>query len=72
MEYTQSNIIEKILDQTSLETALRISFAMADYENWEDGSYTGDEELIKIQVESALHLIETWVEGGQKNPIRNS
>jgi hypothetical protein len=72
MEYTQSNIIDKILDQTSLETALRISFAMADYENWEDGSYTGDEELIKSQVESALHLIETWVEGGQKNPIRNS
>lgn len=72
MEYTQSNIIEKILDQTSLETALRISFAMADYENWEDGSYTGDGELIKSQVESALHLIETWVEGGQKNPIRNS
>jgi hypothetical protein len=72
MEYTQSNIIGKILDQTSLETALRISFAMADYENWEDGSYTGDEELIKSQVESALHLIETWVEGGQKNPIRNS
>lgn len=72
MEYIQSNIIGKILDQTSLETALRISFAMADYENWEDGSYTGDEELIKSQVESALHLIESWVEGGQKNPIRNS
>jgi hypothetical protein len=59
MEYTQSNIIEKILDQTSLETALRISFAMVDYENWEDGNYSGDEELIKSQVESALHIIET-------------
>jgi hypothetical protein len=72
MEYNQSNIIEKILDQTSLETALRISFAMLDYENWEDGEYSGDEELIKSQVESALHIIETWVEKGQTNPIRNS
>jgi hypothetical protein len=72
MEYTQSNIIEKILDQTSLETALRISFAMVDYENWEDGNYSGDEELIKSQVESALHIIETWVEKGQTNTIRNS
>lgn len=72
MEYTQSNIIGKILDETSLETSLRISFAMSDYENWEDGKYLGDEELINNQVESALHIIEAWVEKGQTNPIRNS
>jgi hypothetical protein len=69
---SESNLLEKILNETSLETALRISFAMLDYENWEDGSYSGDEELIKSQVESALHIIETWVEKGQTNPIRNS
>ena len=72
MEYTQSNIIEKILAETSLETALGISFAMLDYENWRGGEYLGDGELIKSQVESALHIIETWVEKGQINPIRNS
>ena len=69
---SESNLLEKILNETSLETALRISFAMLDYENWEDGNYSGDEELIKSQVESALHIIETWVEKGQINPIRNS
>ena len=68
----ESRLLEKILYETSLETSLRISFAMSDYENWEDGKYLGDEELINNQVESALHIIEAWVEKGQTNPIRNS
>jgi hypothetical protein len=69
---SESRLLEKILAETSLETSLRISFAMSDYENWEDGKYLGDEELINNQVESALHIIEAWVEKGQTNPIRNS
>ena len=68
----ESNLLEKILAETSLETALGISFAMSDYENWRGGEYLGDGELIKNQVESALHIIENWVEKGQTNPIRNS
>lgn len=69
---SESRLIEKILAETSLETSLRISFAMLDYENWKNGEYLGDEELINNQVESALHIIEAWVEKGQTNPIRNS
>ena len=70
-EEYEATILKKILDETSLETALSVSFAMSDYENWKDGEYFGDGDLIKRQVQSALHIIEAWAEGGQTNPIRN-
>jgi hypothetical protein len=65
-----SDIIEKVLRETPLETLLGVSFTMSDVENWRGGEYLGDMELVIRHVEQALHIIEKWVEGGQKNPIR--
>lgn len=65
-----SDIIEKVLRETPLETLLGVSFTMSDVENWRGGEYLGDMELVNRHVEEALHIIEKWVEGGQKNPIR--
>jgi len=65
-----SDLIEKILSETSLETLLGVSFAMSDVENWRGGEYLGDMKLVDQHVEQALYIIEKWVERGQKNPIR--
>jgi len=65
-----SDIIEKVLRETSLETLLGVSFTMSDVENWRGGEYLGDMKLVDQHVEQALYIIEKWVEGGQKNPIR--
>jgi len=65
-----SDLIEKILSETSLETLLGVSFAMSDVENWRGGEYLGDMKLVDRHVEQALYIIEKWVERGQKNPIR--
>lgn len=63
--------INKILDSTSLETSITISITMADYENWENGTYKGDKELIKKQVEGVLRIIEEWQSKNYINPIRD-
>jgi hypothetical protein len=62
--------IKEISDRTSLETKVRIGIQMADYDNWDNGSYNGDPELIKRQVETVLSTIEKWVREDYINPIR--
>ena len=62
--------IKEISDRTSLETKVRIGIQMADFDNWDNGDYNGDPELIKRQVDSVLSTIERWVEDNYVNPIR--
>ena len=64
--------IKEISDRTSLETKIRIGITMADYDNWNNGDYLGDRELIQRQVDSILQNIEKWVEDNYINPIRKS
>lgn len=62
--------IQEISDRTSLETKIRIGITMADYDNWDNGDYNGDRELIQRQVETVLSTIERWVKNNHINPIR--
>jgi hypothetical protein len=62
--------IKEISNRTSLEVKVEIGIQMADYDNWDNGSYNGDPELIKRQVDSVISTIERWVEDNYVNPIR--
>ena len=62
--------IKEISDRTSLETKVRIGIQMADFDNWDNGDYNGNRELIKRQVDTVLSTIEKWVEEDYINPIR--
>lgn len=62
--------LQRLLDELDLETKMRISLQMADYDNWDNGDYNGDPELIKRQVECVLSNIEEWVKRGMISPIR--
>ena len=62
--------IKEISDRTSLETKVRIGIQMADFDNWDNGDYKGNPELIKRQVETVLRTIEKWVEDDYINVIR--
>jgi len=62
--------IKEIRDRTSLETQVRIGITMADFDNWDNGDYNGDRELIKRQVDTVISTIERWVENNYINPIR--
>ena len=59
-----------IRDSTSLETSIRIGISMADYDNWDNGDYNGDSDLINRQVDIVLSNIEEWVKNNYINPIR--
>jgi hypothetical protein len=43
---------------------------MADYDNWDNGDYNGDRDLINRQVDIVLSNIEEWVKNNYINPIR--
>ncbi len=62
--------LKEIRDSTSLETGMRIGLTMADYDNWDNGDYNGDRELINRQVDIVLSNIEEWVKNNYINPIR--
>jgi hypothetical protein len=64
------NKIQEILDSTSLETSIMVSLTMADYDNWDNGTYKGNKKLIKEQVEGVLRIIEEWQSKNYINPIR--
>ena len=62
--------LKEIRDSTSLETSIRIGISMADYDNWDNGDYNGDRDLINRQVDIVLSNIEEWVKNNYINPIR--
>jgi hypothetical protein len=62
--------IQKLLDETPLEIRIRITLQMADYDNWDNGTYHGDPELINRQLDAILSHIENWVEKGMISTIR--
>jgi hypothetical protein len=62
--------LKGIRDSTSLETSIRIGISMADYDNWDNGDYNGDRDLINRQVDIVLSNIEEWVKNNYINPIR--
>ena len=62
--------LKGIRDSTSLETSIRIGISMADYDNWDNGDYNGDSDLINRQVDIVLSNIEEWVKNNYINPIR--
>lgn len=62
--------IQRLLDELDLETKIKISLQMADYDNWDNGTYKGDSELIKRQVDSVSSDIEKWIDRGMISPIR--
>jgi alcohol dehydrogenase YqhD (iron-dependent ADH family) len=39
-----SNSIERTLAKTPLKTRIKVMLEMDDYENWENGTYQGDQE----------------------------
>ena len=61
---------QDMVNKIPLETQVRIGIAMADYDKWFDGEYTGDDELIDRQVKSVINTIEKWKENNFINPIR--
>lgn len=63
---------KEIMDRTSLETQVRIGITMADFDNWDNGDYKGDRELIQRQVDTVISTIERWVMNNHINPIRKS
>ena len=62
--------LKEIRNNTSLETGIRIGLTMADYDNWDNGDYNGDRDLINRQVDIVLSNIEEWVKNNYINPIR--
>lgn len=62
--------LKEIRNNTSLETGIRIGLTMADYDNWDNGDYNGDRDLINRQVDIVLSNIEEWVKNNYVNPIR--
>jgi hypothetical protein len=62
--------LKEIRNNTSLETGIRIGIQMADYDNWDNGDYNGDSDLINRQVDIVLSNIEEWVKNNYINPIR--
>lgn len=61
---------DDIKNSTALETHVKISLMMADFDHWDNGDYKGDRELIKRQTESVIMGIEEWVKSNYVNPIR--
>jgi hypothetical protein len=48
----KSSVLERIRQRTPLETKLKVTFQMHDYENWKNGEYFGDaEKYVKIALE---------------------
>jgi len=66
----QIELLNQIRNSTSLETNIKIGLEMADYDNWDNGEYKGNKELINRQVDIVLSNIERWVEKNYINPIR--
>jgi len=55
----KSSVLEKIRQRMPLETKLKISFQMHDYENWKDGEYFGDtEKYVKIALDEIKEHIQ--------------
>jgi len=51
-------VIKKLLKQTSLETRFKVYLQMMDYENWEMGTYKGDQSEI---VNTLLEDVEEYL-----------
>ena len=66
--YTKKHITE-ILNKISLDDRLRIAFTMNDYENWNNGEYSGDMKLINEHVDSAIRIFD---ELNKKNDKTNN
>lgn len=64
------NKFGEMMKTMPLESQLRIGLSMADYDNWHDGEYEGDGELIERQLNSVINTIERWKENNFSNPIR--
>lgn len=67
-EHDFSNLmskIEEIRNRTSLKTRLSVYLTMADYENWDNGEYLGDENKIREEVNYLIDLFEDWTKRGQ-------
>ena len=64
-----SKVLKEIKSNITLESTIRLNLMMNDYENWEDGFYKGNEELINNQTESILRTVERWQKRG--SAIRN-
>lgn len=57
--------LEKILKETPLDIRLRVSMMMDDYENWDNGVYKGNKELIEKQIQSIIRQVKEWIKDGQ-------
>ena len=55
-----SEIFDNLLKQTDLYTRVRISLQMDDLQNWKDGEYLGDPELIERQTKAICKLVDEW------------
>ena len=63
-----SEIFDKLVKQTDLYTRVRVSLQMDDLQNWKDGEYLGDLQLIERQTKAICRLVKEWQEDGA--PIR--
>ena len=55
----QSKVIAKLLKECSLETRLKVHLRCEDYDNWNNGEYTGK---ANEQAEEILEIVEKWLE----------
>tara|TARA_R110000868_G_scaffold62944_7_gene189908 strand:- start:1140 stop:1349 length:210 start_codon:yes stop_codon:yes gene_type:complete len=51
-------VIKKLLRETSLETRFKVYLEMMDYENWDNGTYKGDQSEI---VNTLLEDVEEYL-----------
>lgn len=64
-----SKYFDKALKSISLETSIRVSLMMDDYDKWHDGEYLGNMLLIEKQTQSVLRDVERWLKRG--SPLRS-
>lgn len=52
---------KRILKETPLETRLFVYLQMDDYDNWDNGSYKGDNQKIKEKVTHIIGIMESFL-----------
>ena len=66
---SKSEWFDKLLKEITLKQQIKLDLMMQDYDNWKNGEYLGNVELINKQVNSIIETIKEWKENNFINPI---
>lgn len=56
---------QEIIAKSPLKIRLFITLQMSDYDNWKDGTYSGDTLELSRKVNHLIDLVEKWMIDGQ-------